>query len=78
MNWKASYQYASDRHRERARAAQAAHLMYAAALHERAAEILDAEVAWGQPGVSPPAPAPSSPGRRWSMTRPGVRLQAAS
>ncbi|HET9756694.1 MAG TPA: hypothetical protein VFP66_09345 [Candidatus Limnocylindrales bacterium] len=77
MDWTATYQNASDRHRERARAARAAHLMYVAALHERAAEILDAEVAWGQPSASAPAPAPSySTGRGWSMT--GPRPQSTS
>jgi hypothetical protein len=79
MGWKTTYQKASDRHRELARGAQAAHWMYAAALHERAAEIIDTEVAWRQPSVRAPTPAPSySTGRGWAMTGAGLRLQSTS
>jgi hypothetical protein len=40
MSWMSTYRSASEWHREYARRAQAAHLMYPAAHHERAAEIL--------------------------------------
>jgi hypothetical protein len=40
----ATYRSASERHRESARRAQAAQSKYAATLHERAAEILDASI----------------------------------
>ena len=43
MDWRTTYLIASERHRERARGAQAVHLMYVAALPERAAELHDAE-----------------------------------
>jgi hypothetical protein len=43
MDWQTTYRIAADRHRDRAVSAQAVHLLYQAALHERAIELLEAE-----------------------------------
>jgi len=77
MNLERTYQSASERHRESGRRAQAAHCLYAAALHERSAEILDAEVAWCPPSASAVLrPSRTPPARGWSMTGAGLRLQS--
>jgi hypothetical protein len=43
MDWRTNYESAARRHRELAWAARAAQFPYLAALHERAAELLQAE-----------------------------------
>jgi hypothetical protein len=43
MDWQTTYRSAAARHRDRAASARTAHLLYQAALHERAIELLDEE-----------------------------------
>lgn len=43
MDWRTTYRMAAERHRSKAASARAAHLLYQAALHERAVELLEAE-----------------------------------
>jgi hypothetical protein len=78
MDWKTTYRIASERHRSRARSAHAARLMYAAALHERAAELLEAELVWGVrpvPALSPVGPGRIEAARGWVMTASGLNVQ---
>jgi hypothetical protein len=78
MDWETTYQTASERHRTRARSAHAARLMYAAALQERAAELLEAEIVWGVPPVptfSPVGPGRIEAARGWVMTASGLNVQ---
>ena len=43
MDWQTTYRMAAERHRSKAASARGANLLYQAALHERAVELLEAE-----------------------------------
>ena len=44
MDWQTTYRSAAERHRTMAASARGANLLYQAALHERAVELLEAEM----------------------------------
>jgi hypothetical protein len=78
MDWTTTYQMAAERHRARARSANAARMVYAEALHVRAVELLDAELAWAvrtAPAVPPLAPPRASGAPGWVGSVSGLRLQ---